>query len=220
MARQPWHRQKGETAKAYAAFCAYYKMPIHERGLDAAWCAKNPQANSSQANGVWTNWSTKNGWVSRSAAYDEHLAEQDRILWEERRAILRQRDWDQADELRAVVSDAIPHAQQFIRSKRRFIPATDDSPEREVVTMQFDITGLSRVLTDASKLQRLATDLSTENIELSGAALDAVIARELAQLADGGETIDVDPFAEDVGEQASGEPADGAPEGGDTKMPE
>jgi hypothetical protein len=66
--------------------------------------------------------------------------------------------------------------------------------------MAFDITALSKVLTDASKLQRLASGQSTEHIELSGAALDAAIERitlGLAGLADGGEAQTADAPATD-----------------------
>ncbi len=180
-------RQDGETTRAFAAFVIYSRLPVHERSIDAAWrVSKGGQGRiDKRAPGRWRTWATNNNWVARSAAYDEYLAEQDRLQWEKRRADMRERDWQQAEELRRLVDDAIPHAQQFIRSKRTFAQGQDGEPDREIITLNFDITGLTRVLVDASKLQRLAADLVTDNIHLSGAALDAVISRELARVAGG-----------------------------------
>lgn len=166
---------------------------MHERSIDAAYRrAKGLQEGSEKrAHSTWFKWSRDNNWVVRVADYDDYLFEQDRLLWERRRAEVRERDWEEAESLRNIVAEAIPHARQFIHSRRTFIEGVDGEPDREIVTMTFDLTGLTRVLVDASKLQRLATDEPTDNINLSGAALDAAIARELARLADGSETDNV-----------------------------
>lgn len=200
MERQPWQRLKSESGKAYAAFCAYYQLPARERSIDEAWRrARNQQGTSNHADGTWTGWSTKHDWPARALAYDEHLAEQDRLLWEERRRQMRERDWAQAADLRRIIDEALPHAERFIRTQRTVIPGRaavspqngqpgqPGAPDREVITMSFDITGLSRVLVEASKLQRLATNEPTDHLQLSGAALDALIARGLEALADTGE---------------------------------
>jgi hypothetical protein len=199
MADELWTRQPGETKTAYAAFCEYRNMHIHERSIDAAYRrAKGLQEGSEKrAHSTWFKWSRENNWVARVAEYDDYLSEQDRLIWERRRAEVRQRDWEEAERLRNIVSDAIPSARQFIHSRRTFIEGEDGELDREIITMTFDITGLTKVLVDASKLQRLATDEPTDNITLSGAALDAAIARELARLADGSETGDAETPAED-----------------------
>jgi len=103
--------------------------------------------------------------------------------WVERRLRLRERDWTQGEALRRIFDESLPHAQGFIRSKTAHIPAQGDTPARNVITMAFDITGLAMVLEKASKLQRLASELSTDNLQLSGAALDVVIRYEIDKLA-------------------------------------
>ncbi len=181
-----WDKLEAETAKAYAAFAVYYQMPIRERGIDAAWreSAGNTRGNRAQiAPRHWYTWSSTYEWVARAAVYDQHLAEQDRLLWEERRRAMREREWARGDALHDLVAQALPSATQFIHSQRSFIQGRDGAPDREVITLSFDVTGLSRVSLDASKLQRLATDEPTDNINnLSGAALDALLARSLAEL--------------------------------------
>lgn len=191
--RKPWQRRDNESSQAYAAFALYYQLPTHERSIDAAWQGSAEQQRKKRVQKVaprhWYGWSSDNDWVKRATAYDDHLIEQDRLLWEKRRRDLLERDWAQADKLRAVVDEAIPHANLFVRRKTTVVKgdAAHGIPDREVVTMEFDITSLATVLEKASKLQRLATDEPTENVNLSGAALDAAIARELAKLADSGE---------------------------------
>jgi hypothetical protein len=184
-----WDKRDEESRVAYDAFTHYYQMPVRERSIDAAWRAANPRQERSdrRANGQWMGWSAKHEWVARAAAYDAYLAEQDRLLWEERRRAMREREWARGDALHDLIERALPFAEQFIHHRREFIPGRDGQADREVITMSFDVTGLSKVSIDASKLQRLSTGDPTERQELSGAALDALLARELARVANGGE---------------------------------
>lgn len=208
MSRQPWQRLKSESSKAYQAFCIYYQLPARERSIDEAWRRASPDQNQigRRAESQWFAWSTKFNWPARAAAYDEFLSEQDRLLWEDRRRLSKERDYAQADALRsqsdalaAVVTAAIPTARLFIHERR-----TVQEDGTVIRTLSFDITGLSRVaevaagmVEKASKIQRLVTGESTENVQLSAAALDAVIRRELANLADRGEAGAADALAPD-----------------------
>lgn len=199
--RKAWDRLPGESAKAFEAFTAYCRQAARARSIEAAY--QSTVAASEQGKRVrsaprrWYTWSSDHSWVLRAAAYDEYLAEEDRLLWEERRKRLKERDWDQAEALRQIVEDALPHAERFLRQSTVTVPGDPQrgTPERQIITVQFDIAALTRVLVEASKLQRLATDEPTDNINhLSGAALDAAIERELArrvaELAHPGETGD------------------------------
>ena len=203
-----WDRLPTETDKAFDAFAAYYILPARERSIQAAYRASSPRKDSigRRASGQWSQWAVAYDWVARAAAYDTHLAEQDRLLWEERRRRMREREWARGDALHDLVEQALPSASQFIHSQRQLIPGRDGAPDREVITLSFDVTGLSRVSLDASKLQRLATDEPTDNINnLSGATLDAYITAQLARLADGGKASnggapdDDDDTAQDSG---------------------
>jgi hypothetical protein len=56
-----------ESAKAYAAFCAYRDLGPDSRSLNAAY------AGGGRAPGYWAQWSSEFRWVERAAAYDAHL---------------------------------------------------------------------------------------------------------------------------------------------------
>src|SRR5262245_45933358 len=181
--------QPNETAKAYAAFRAYMLLPVRERSIDLAHARANGQqmVSGKRALPVWFKWSSTHDWVARAAAYDAHLAEQDRLLWEERRRQLKEADWADGEAERELVRAALPHARQFIHQQRTVIPASDGQPEQVIITLSFDVVGLSTVLERASKLQRLAADEPTDHSKLSGAALDALLASEFARVVNGGE---------------------------------
>ena len=184
---QPWGKLNTESAKAYAAFNAYCLMPARDRSLDQAYLVSNQDQTGikNRASGQWRAWSVAHDWVARSLAYDAHLADQDRQLWEERRKASREADWNQAEAMRKIVDDSLPNAERFIRTQRTVIPAQGDTPEREVLTMRFNIVALSRVLMDASKLQLLATGRVTENLApvLSEAQVDQLIEEGIMSLA-------------------------------------
>lgn len=208
-----YQKRPDESAKAYAAFRQYMLLPARERSIDAAWRAANQQQTSSdrRANGQWMGWSAKYNWVERAAAYDQHLAKQDEELWEERRRRLREQDWSQAEELRSIITEALPYARGFIHRQKHVVRRAAQTTT--TIIESFDIVGLSKVLTEASKIQRLSTGDSTENINnLSGAALDAAIARALAELADAGQAghapapADDEASADDDARTARGDP--------------
>lgn len=191
-----WSRRSGESKEAFAAFQHY----LNEGTIDAAYRASNPQAKSNHANGTWTGWSARYEWVSRAAAYQSHLADQNRELWERRKAQARERDWTQADRMRDIVDDSQIMADQFLRSKTTTVQGTPTvvnengdiiqygTPTRQLITTALDIVAISKVLSDAINIQLRATGQPTERIELTGAALHAFIERQLARLVDGSQT--------------------------------
>ena len=65
----PWERQPEETAKAFEAFCVYRDL-----GPDRSIAKTGKKMGKSRV--TLENWSSKNEWVKRCAAWD---AEQDRI---------------------------------------------------------------------------------------------------------------------------------------------
>ncbi len=187
MDNQPWEKLDTESARAYAAFHAYCLMPARDRSLDQAYLVSNQEQTSikKRASGQWRAWSVAHDWVARSLAYDVHLADQDRLLWEERRRASREKDWNQAEAMRKIFDEALPNAEKFVRTQRTHIPATDDQPAKDVITLSFNIVALSRVLMDASKLQLLATGRVTENLQpvLSDAQVAQLIEEGIASLA-------------------------------------
>lgn len=202
--RKPWERQPDESAKAYAAFCTYRDLPAHERSIDAAYVATSGQQlrDGKRAPRRWASWSSDYSWVDRAAAHDDHLAELDRLQIEARRKEQREMEWQIAKRGLEIVRDALPHAEQFIRRRQH---TTEDGTL--VITLQFDVTGLAMASERFSKQGRLANDEPGEHIQLSGAALDSLLASEIAKIVDGGEAgaTDADsPTAGDADEPPGG----------------
>ena len=63
---QPWERQKGESAQAFAAFLVYLQM-----GVDRSLSAVGQRLGKSRA--LMERWSSANSWVERCRAWDNHL---------------------------------------------------------------------------------------------------------------------------------------------------
>lgn len=188
-----WDRRtETESAKAYAAFRTYMLLPARERSIDLAHARANGRqvVIGKRAPPAWFRWSVAHDWVKRAAAYDQHLAKQDELLWEERRRRKKEREWTEAELIRDVLEEAIPHARQFIRHKTAYVKGENGAPDREIITVEFDIVGLATVAEKMQRIQNLVLGDATENVNLSGAALDAYIAAQLVRLADGGEASD------------------------------
>jgi len=76
--REPWERQKRETAKAFAAFSIYKATPAYKRSIRA--CLKTlhgeiPSGKQRQ----WEYWSSLWAWVERATRWDARLAQEANI---------------------------------------------------------------------------------------------------------------------------------------------
>lgn len=65
--KRPWHKQKGESAQAFEAFCAYLTLG-KERTVKAAAEAIGKNIHT------LGNWSKRWSWAMRAAAFEEHYA--------------------------------------------------------------------------------------------------------------------------------------------------
>jgi len=69
---ESWHRQPGETAKAFHAFVLYRDMLPKERSLEKV----REKLGKSAGYQRWIEtWSSRFSWVSRATAHDDHLAD-------------------------------------------------------------------------------------------------------------------------------------------------
>ena len=68
----PWERQPGETAKAYAAFLLYRDLPALDRSVPAARDGQERDMKGTVRQ--WSGWSMRNDWVNRAAEHDSDLA--------------------------------------------------------------------------------------------------------------------------------------------------
>lgn len=209
--RELWGRMEGESAKAYASFLYFLKLPPRVRSIpNALRLADNLTKDQPLVGlGKWEKWSSTWEWIKRALAYDDHNAAEELEKWEERKRIARENDWQQANALRAIVDGALPSANQFFKRQvgqpQGGVPTVVDAegriisqgvPAQVIITVAFDVVGMTTVLREASKIQRLTVNEPTDNINnLTGATLDAALQRALDQLAleaisNGGETGD------------------------------
>lgn len=165
-----WDKLEAESAKAYAAFRTYMLLPARERSIQTAYRASSEYQSSTEkrASGRWSQWAAQHDWIARAAEHDTHLAKQDELLWEERRRRKKEREWDQTEAIRDIVQDAIPHARQFVRRKTAFVKGENGQPDREIITMEFDIVGLTTVVEKIGKVQNLILGNSTDNVDHDG----------------------------------------------------
>jgi hypothetical protein len=105
------------------------------------------------------SWSTRYRWQERLAGYQAERARRERAVWEQRRAEVREADWQVSAELRELVRAALAQLPQFIKTTRTYVKGRDGEPDREIVTVQHDLPALLKALELASKLQRLAAEV-------------------------------------------------------------
>jgi len=78
--QEPWDRQPEETAKAYAAFCAFRNAgPTRE--LPSVYRHYTGKKQAGAQSGQWSKWFTDNKWRERAEAWDDY---QDKLYQKER----------------------------------------------------------------------------------------------------------------------------------------
>lgn len=152
--KQLWHRQRGETDRAWEGFLAYRALPLKERTTrQAAEQAKLP-AKSCQ------NWGSRNNWRARAEAHDDWLAkkadqaegqavtkaaEANAAEWARRRTALIEEEWQMGAKL-------MKRAAQML-----------DTLETE----RGNFRDLAKIIELASKLQRMSQGMATEILDVA-----------------------------------------------------
>lgn len=184
----PLARAKGETAVSNAALRDYALMgpgrslaKLRQKYGDRTAEIESPTLSLR----VLERWSSRYDWQARIVRFEELQAETELEKWEERRRQLAENDWQHGGELRQKVLD-------FLRELPRFVTTSEaemirDGQRIRVITVALNTTlsQIAQALKVADDLQRLAADEPTAHFQFSGAALDAIIERELARLAYG-----------------------------------
>jgi len=138
------------------------------------------------------NWSVTYEWVKRASRFDEIEEEKRLQEREQRRRQLEESDWETGAKLRKRVEEFLDLLPKFTTKAETVSveeitdPVTGEKMKQvtRVVTTKLNtnVQQLAGAIKAASELQRLATDQPTENINLSGSALDSAIQRELERL--------------------------------------
>jgi len=172
-----WERQAWDTAASFKAFRTWLLQEQRPRSLDAAyrqqvgreWYAGGTRIRASD---TWRRWYQAKGkdgeripgartWEERARAYDDHLAEQERLKWEARRREVREADW------------------QAGRTTRRLVKGKNGQPDREVITIGISADTMVRVLKLASELQQQAAEVQPPVQEVRHRHSGAVVQAEV-----------------------------------------
>lgn len=158
-----WERMPHEPPKAYAAFVIYRSLGKTRSTREVYELTKGLEPGSKKVGGIppyFSKWSSHYGWVSRAAAFDEHMlgvaqeAEEEALsqsarMWAHRFNTQREQEFDLAQQLISKVEEMLsfPVAKTVVEEGGRKITVypTDWKPS--------DITAF---LKTASTLGRLA----------------------------------------------------------------
>lgn len=177
-----------ETAKAHRGLLDYAQLGamrslarLHEHYTEST--TESPTLSLDTI----ATWSVRYDWMARTARWDVIQADLEIDAWENRRRALKELDWNMGSDLRMVIADLLEAMPKFVRrSESEKTDVLEDGTQviTKVVTVELgaSLSQIALALKRASELQRLAADLPTESIQLSGAALDDQIRAELDKL--------------------------------------
>lgn len=147
-----------ETVKAYQALCLYLSLGS-DRSLELTHQKRTESGLKSSLTTLKT-WSVKYNWQARLKQYV--LLEQAELMakWQGRQEAVRQADYAQAVDLRALANKILSAAPSFVKASTS-VKQQADGTIREVTTVALDGALMINAISTASKLQRLATGIDT-----------------------------------------------------------
>lgn len=154
-----WEQLPGESAKAFAAFCAYRDLGV-QRSISTAY--RQASGSSASAPGTWTSWSTEFEWVSRAEAYDRHLEQIRLAARDERIKRLEERrlDYEIANQDRL---EARVRKIEAVLDKADTHPITDVTSEKEVDDLSLATKTFSKTKVKGISLSGYARLTETAN---------------------------------------------------------
>ena len=168
--KQLWHKQNGETEKAFAAFKLYLGLGSG-RTIRAAYQKCNGVKSEANAAGYFSTWASENEWTTRAHAFDtwrdsiddkkyEAAAQKQQEIVAERRQEANNNAWD-------LYKLLIEKAKQMLA-----MPLVEQTLDRDGVTViikpvKFRFGDAATTIQIADRLARLATDMSTDNVALN-----------------------------------------------------
>lgn len=167
-------RRKGESSKAHAALLDYVRMGPGRslRKLHATYCGQSEGGAGAETPptrrlATLEDWSSRYAWQDRLAAYKQERNARDQVIWEERQRALQEADFTTGDALRELAALMLAQTPQFLKTTRRLVKGGKGQPDREVVTVALDGTLMLRALKLASELQRKASGLAGDTVEVT-----------------------------------------------------
>ncbi|MDR3572874.1 MAG: hypothetical protein P4L50_03350 [Anaerolineaceae bacterium] len=180
---QPLARCKGEGKRANYALNEYFRLGSG-RNLRALLkqfiqqsIGENPTIPPTKSWWTLCSWSDENGWVERVNRACKLQQEADDRLWAERRLSIRERDYQQGQDLRKLADTILSETPNYLKTSTRFIKGRHGRPDKEIVTIAIDTNLAVRAIETASKIDRLAAGMETEH-----AIQDVVIGEDLEKI--------------------------------------
>lgn len=178
--KQLWERQPWDTQASFNYFHTYYLSQVPPRSVNKAYRMAQADKGKTvdrklEASRGWRNWSMglnysrkeikgAVSWAERAFAFDEFCAANNIDQWIEKREQVRQEDWLLGEKMRALVHEIIDEGPNFIIQRRKVTKGKDGNPDRVIITLALDVNAAVKAGGLASKLQRLAAGMETENL--------------------------------------------------------
>lgn len=141
-------REEGETHRAWSALVEYAEMGWREDGARMARSVRVLARDKHHSYRVVCQWSSQFNWVARVEAYDRAVDAWRTRLWQDRRKLVDERDYQEGEALRVL--------------GMRGLVQNKTAMDEGVVMAPVNV---SRLIVEGSKLQRLATGAPTERTE-------------------------------------------------------
>ncbi|MBI5035583.1 MAG: hypothetical protein HZB51_34255 [Chloroflexi bacterium] len=158
---QSWLQRPGEPHKWFIRF-ERYKLLGSRRSLFTAYQHEREEAGKPHtrqgAPQSWRNASIKYEWESRAQAWDLEQIEIETAKWEERRAILREKEWQ-------VSTSIVARVEEMLKFPLAAITRThqdgDTTIQTEIKPVRWSLRDAPTMMDTASKLARLAAEMAT-----------------------------------------------------------
>ena len=175
-----WERQEWDTRASFTYFYNYYLLQLPPRSLNRGYRNYRTdigqiQDRKTEAASAWRNWfkarsySGKKikgavGWARRANVFDDYCAKHNIDQWIARREQVREKDWNIGSDLRELAIKILGHSPNYIIEKQRIVKGGKGKPDKIIITLALDVNAAVKVADLASKLQRLAAGMETENL--------------------------------------------------------
>jgi hypothetical protein len=157
---ETWEQEQGETAKQYAAFCAFRDMDPHERTMDGAYQKYRKSAEKTQtkpndekaiAPRNWWKWAVDSNWSGRVLEYDRRRA----------RIQLEAKEQEDIKAVKKLARETLEDAKLAARAARIMLTALLERFEKAT---EEDMSGakLPQMINATSNLLRQANDMQAE----------------------------------------------------------
>lgn len=159
----PWERLPDEPELWFSRFAKYARRLGYEYTPQRAFrmfALDMKGAASAEAVSVWVKYAEQWQWAERAREWAEWEMFDGERKWQERRAEVREQDFQVSTTLRGVAAAIIGRAPDFVKTSRT--ETVDDKGQKVIIIRQeLKLDVAVRALETASKIARLSAELET-----------------------------------------------------------